>query len=177
MGRKAPVRKNCTPGRVCKGAQARSGPKGAADGPSAAGLGEILDGKGDAALDRQGDILDQEAVVLGHAALDPVQHQAHKAVLVKAGDEGFLLLGDGDALALFDPVIPENREWAEKAVPTLFFNLTLTKEIGDAMRISFFANNMFRSTPLWESTKTPGSFVRRNANTFYFGAALSLTIR
>ena len=61
--------------------------------------------------------------------------------------------------------------------PLLCLNINVTKEIKDFMRISFFANNMFRSTPLWESTKTPGSFVRRNANTFYFGAALSLTIR
>lgn len=61
--------------------------------------------------------------------------------------------------------------------PLLCLNINVTKEIKDFMRISFFANNMFRSTPLWESKKNPGSFVRRNANTFYFGAALSLTIR
>ena len=55
--------------------------------------------------------------------------------------------------------------------------INLTKEIRNFMRISFFANNMFRSTPIWESKVYPGKYTRRNAKTFFFGAALSVKIR
>lgn len=61
--------------------------------------------------------------------------------------------------------------------PILCMNINVTKEIRDFMRISFFANNMFRSTPIWESKKNPGSYTRRNASTFFFGAALSIKIK
>ena len=47
----------------------------------------------------------------------------------------------------------------------------------DYLRISFYANNAFRSTPLWQSTKTPGKFVRRNADTFFFGLSLTAIIK
>ena len=53
----------------------------------------------------------------------------------------------------------------------------LLKEIKDFLRISFYANNAFRSTPLWESTKTPGSFRRRNDRAFFFGLSLNATIK
>ena len=59
----------------------------------------------------------------------------------------------------------------------LCININLTKEIRNFMRISFFANNMFRSTPIWESKVYPGKYTRRNAKTFFFGAALSVKIR
>lgn len=61
--------------------------------------------------------------------------------------------------------------------PLLCMNVNVTKEIGHFMRVSFFANNMFRSTPIWESRKNPGRFVRRNSGLFFFGAALSVNIR
>lgn len=61
--------------------------------------------------------------------------------------------------------------------PMLCININLTKEIRNFMRISFFANNMFRSTPIWESKVYPGKYTRRNEKTFFFGAALSVKIR
>ncbi len=61
--------------------------------------------------------------------------------------------------------------------PVLCMNVNVTKEIKDFLRISFYANNAFRSTPLWESTKTPGSFTRRNARAFFFGLSLTATIK
>ena len=61
--------------------------------------------------------------------------------------------------------------------PILCMNLNVTKEIKDFLRVSFYANNAFRSTPLWESTKTPGSFRRRNDRAFFFGLSLSATIK
>ena len=38
---------------------------------------------------------------------------------------------------------------------------------------------MFRSTPLWESKKNPGSYTRRNTteNVFFFGLELTAIIR
>ena len=61
--------------------------------------------------------------------------------------------------------------------PILCMNVNVTKEIKDYLRVSFYANNAFRSTPLWESTKNPGSFTRRNANTFFFGLSLTAIIK
>ncbi|MBQ3536614.1 MAG: TonB-dependent receptor [Alistipes sp.] len=61
--------------------------------------------------------------------------------------------------------------------PVLCMNVNVTKEIKDFLRISFYANNAFRSIPLWESTKTPGSFRRRNDRAFFFGLSLNATIK
>ncbi len=61
--------------------------------------------------------------------------------------------------------------------PVLCMNVNVTKEIKDFLRISFYANNAFRSTPLWESTKNPGAFRRRNDRAFFFGLSLNATIK
>ncbi len=61
--------------------------------------------------------------------------------------------------------------------PVLCMNFNITKEIKDYLRISFYANNAFRSTPLWQSTKTPGKFIRRNKDTFFFGLSLTAIIK
>ena len=63
----------------------------------------------------------------------------------------------------------------ESYSPYFCFNLNVTKEIGDMMRVSFFANNMFRSYPRRESKRTPGTYYTMN-NRFYFGLELSLTL-
>lgn len=64
-----------------------------------------------------------------------------------------------------------------ESLPPLFcFNINLTKEIGDFMRVSFFANNMFRNYPTAESTRSPGIYYQRN-NSFFFGLELSLFIK
>lgn len=63
--------------------------------------------------------------------------------------------------------------------PVLTMNLNITKEIRDFLKVSFFANNMFRNTPLWESKKNPGEYTRRNTgeNAFFFGLELTAIIR
>lgn len=61
--------------------------------------------------------------------------------------------------------------------PMLCMNFNITKEIKDYLRISFYANNAFRSTPLWQSSKYPGKFIRRNADTFFFGLSLTAIIK
>lgn len=66
-------------------------------------------------------------------------------------------------------------ETKESYSPYFCFNMNVTKEIGDLLRVSFFANNMFRSYPRRESKRNPGSFVTLN-NRFYFGVELGLTI-
>lgn len=66
----------------------------------------------------------------------------------------------------------------ESWFPTVMFNLHLTKEIGNMLRASFFANNMFQSKPLYESKRTPGSFTVINTKTpLFFGFEMALTIK
>lgn len=61
--------------------------------------------------------------------------------------------------------------------PVMNMNINVTKELGDFLRVSFFANNIFRSTPAWQSQKDPGVWVRRNPNAFFFGIELSAIIK
>ncbi|MDO4771175.1 TonB-dependent receptor [Porphyromonas sp.] len=63
----------------------------------------------------------------------------------------------------------------ESYPPLVGFNLNVTKEISDFMRISFFANNVFRSYPLAESKRSPGFKTVRN-NNFFFGLELSFKL-
>jgi hypothetical protein len=65
---------------------------------------------------------------------------------------------------------------AESYFPTLLINFYLTKEIGDNLKASFYANNMFNHRPLYESKRTPGSYTRLNIPMF-FGFELALTIK
>ena len=59
--------------------------------------------------------------------------------------------------------------------PYFCFNMNITKEISDMLRVSFFANNMFRSYPRVESKRNPGTYYSLN-NRFFFGLELSLTL-
>jgi hypothetical protein len=74
------------------------------------------------------------------------------------------------------PGISSTRDLVSKAIPTVFFHLNLSKEIGDYFTASFFANNVFNSRPLYESTTTPGSFVELGSNIF-FGFDLKVSIK
>ncbi|MHC1780319.1 MAG: TonB-dependent receptor plug domain-containing protein [Bacteroidales bacterium] len=65
---------------------------------------------------------------------------------------------------------------AESYFPVLLINFNLTKEIGENLKASFYANNMFNSRPLYESKRSPGSFTRMNIPMF-FGFELALTIK
>ena len=71
--------------------------------------------------------------------------------------------------------VSHNSAIKEAYSPYFCFNLNVTKEIGDLLRVSFFANNMFRSYPLMESKRNPGSYTAMN-NRFFFGLELSLTL-
>ncbi len=63
----------------------------------------------------------------------------------------------------------------ESYSPYFCFNINVTKEISNIFRVSFFANNMFRSYPRKESKRSPGSYTTMN-NRFYFGLELALTL-
>ena len=60
--------------------------------------------------------------------------------------------------------------------PYFQFNLNVTKEISDMLRVSFFANNMFRSYPRTESKRNLGSYLTGYTNRFFFGLEMSLTL-
>jgi hypothetical protein len=60
--------------------------------------------------------------------------------------------------------------------PYFQFNLNVTKEISDMLRVSFFANNMFRSYPRTESKRNLGSYISGYTNRFFFGLEMSLTL-
>ena len=89
------------------------------------------------------------------------------------------MLGDNEFKKLdVRPDLDQRRNIKDSYMsPVLCMNLNVTKEIKDFLRISFYANNAFRSTPLWESSKTPGSFTRRNDRAFFFGLSLNATIK
>ena len=70
----------------------------------------------------------------------------------------------------------EDSKYIKESYPPLMnFNINFTKEIGDFMRVSFFANNMFRSYPVVELKRNPGTFVKMNKN-FFFGLEVNLLI-
>jgi hypothetical protein len=89
----------------------------------------------------------------------------------------------------FDNSLKDNPEFAylfetrsptrfimESYFPILLINFHLTKEIGENLKASFYANNMFNSRPLYESKRTPGSFTRLNIP-MYFGFELVLQLK
>ena len=85
------------------------------------------------------------------------------------------LKDDPEFSYLFNNVTPL-RFIKESYFPTVLFNINITKEVGELLRASFYANNMFQCRPLYESKRTPGSFTRLNIPMF-FGFELALTIK
>ena len=66
----------------------------------------------------------------------------------------------------------------EKYFPTMFFNLNISKEIGDTFTASFFANNFMNNRPLYESKADPGTFFSLlSDNALFFGFDLKITIK
>lgn len=111
-----------------------------------------------------------DSIPVGYLALEDAsvnmfpQGKYETVQQVKDDDYGFMLKN-----------VSHNSAIKESYSPYFCFNLNVTKEISDMLRVSFFANNMFRSYPRRESKRTPGSYVRLN-NRFFFGLELSLTL-
>lgn len=89
----------------------------------------------------------------------------------------------------FDPAMKDDPEFAslfetksdrrfikEKYDPYVIFNLNVSKEIGDFLTASFFANNIFNTRPLYERKMYPGSYYELGMPTF-FGFDLKINIR
>lgn len=72
--------------------------------------------------------------------------------------------------------VSKSGEIKESWNPFFCFNINLTKEIGDLLRVSFFANNMFRMYPRQEYKRSPGSYKTDLNNRHYFGVELGVKI-
>ncbi len=70
----------------------------------------------------------------------------------------------------------ERRFIKEKYDPYVIFNINVSKEIGDILTASFFANNIFNTRPLYERKMYPGSYLELGMPTF-FGFDLKINIR
>lgn len=67
------------------------------------------------------------------------------------------------------------RRYLNESLPTVVqINLRLSKDIGDNMNLSFFANNVFSNMPLTRYRRSD-TYFRRNSP-FYFGAELKLKL-
>lgn len=78
--------------------------------------------------------------------------------------------------ALLRPVA-RTQEVRESFPPMVNFNINITKEIGDFMRMSFFANNMFRYYQVVQSDRVASRYYKRN-DTFplFFGFKLGVQL-
>ncbi len=73
---------------------------------------------------------------------------------------------------------PGNRFTAEDYFPTVFFNINISKEIGDWLTASFFANNFLNNRPQYKSKVDPGkTFTLLSDNTLFFGFDLKVNIK
>ncbi len=61
--------------------------------------------------------------------------------------------------------------------PNLLINLNITKQFGDNFDVAFFAQNVFRSSPLQSVLNEPGHYDRMNTNLFFFGLQLNARIK
>lgn len=90
--------------------------------------------------------------------------------------DDFSMLTDTEYEQLLRKTGSEDREHIKEKEPVaITFNINVTKEIGNNMRASFFANNMFRNYPIGESNRYPGSYIKRTQR-IYFGLELSLKL-
>ena len=60
--------------------------------------------------------------------------------------------------------------------PVMTINLNLTKQFRN-FDVSFFAHNLFRSTPVQAVKKYPGQYTRRNSDVYFFGLQLTAKIK
>lgn len=73
---------------------------------------------------------------------------------------------------------PDNRFTAEDYFPTIFFNINISKEIGDKMTASFFANNFLNNRPQYKSKVDPSkTFTLLSDNALFFGFDLKINIK
>lgn len=82
--------------------------------------------------------------------------------------------GEEEFNALLRPVV-RTLETTESLPAMVNFNINVTKEIRDFMRVSFFANNMFRHYPIAQSDRIKSVYYERNIP-FFFGFRVGVKI-
>ena len=83
--------------------------------------------------------------------------------------------GEPEFAAIVDNPYSESQYIKEKNPVSHTFNIHVTKELGDYMRISFFANNLFRNYPTVRSSRYQNTTLQRKQPIF-FGLELSLKL-
>ena len=68
-----------------------------------------------------------------------------------------------------------SRFTVSRTIPTVVFNLNLSKEIGKNLTASFYVNNIFNSRPLDPSEVRAATFTELN-NPMYFGFELKVKL-
>ena len=71
--------------------------------------------------------------------------------------------------------LSDSRFIVSHTIPTLMFNLNVSKEIRNFMTAAFYVNNLFNSRPLDPSEVTKGSYTELGTP-MYFGFELKLKI-
>ena len=111
-----------------------------------------------------------DSIPVGYLALEDAKYNKFEEGKYTTEDQ---LKADGYGYMIQN--VSHNKAIKESYSPYFCFNLNVTKEISDMLRVSFFANNMFRSYPRRESKRNPGDFTVLN-NRYFFGLELSLTL-
>lgn len=89
---------------------------------------------------------------------------------ISASNLSYVPLGPEDKVSSdIQKQILDNRLIKEVRKPLGLLNLRVTKEIGDSMGFTFFLNNVFRSNPLEESLRNPGSYSSSRNPSQFFG--------
>lgn len=96
----------------------------------------------------------------------------------KVRDYDYSLVDTPEYKYLKGGTFPGNRFTAEDYFPTMFFNLNISKEIGDRMTASFFANNFLNNRPQYKSKVDPSkTFTLLSDNALFFGFDLKVNIK
>lgn len=93
-------------------------------------------------------------------------------------DYDYSLVGTPEYKYLKGGTFLDNRFTAEDYFPTMFFNINISKEIGDRMTASFFANNFLNNRPQYKSKVDPSkTFTLLSDNALFFGFDLKVNIK
>ena len=94
----------------------------------------------------------------------------HPIGYISASNLKYTELSEGDPISEdIQKQILDNRLIKETHKPLWLCNLRLTKEIGEYLGFTFFLNNVFRTNPLEESKRNPGSWSSSRNPSQFFG--------
>lgn len=111
-----------------------------------------------------------DSIPVGYLALEDASFKAFKPGQYTTTQQ---LKDEGLSYLLQD--VSHSAAIREAYKPYFCFNINVTKQVSENFRVSFFANNMFRSYPRRESKRSPGTYYNMN-NRFYFGMEAALTL-